>query len=71
VTTPVLNPFFQTLPGTLFSVTGATPVPNSAFASAGAELRFLNGWAIAARFDGEFADRAQTYAGTGTPRYVW
>jgi hypothetical protein len=53
VTTPVLNPFFQTLPGTLFSVTGATPVPNSAFASAGAELRFLNGWAIAARFDGE------------------
>ena len=71
VTTPILNPLFQTLPGTFFAVTGATPVPNSALASAGAELRFLNGWAIAARFDGEFADRAQTYAGTGTIRYVW
>jgi autotransporter-associated beta strand protein/YVTN family beta-propeller protein len=71
VTTPVLNPLFQTLPGTLFAVTGATPVPNSALAPAGAELRFLNGWALAARFDGEFADRAQTYAGTGTIRYVW
>ena len=70
-TTPILNPFFQTLPGTLFSVTGATPVPNSALASAGAELRFFNGWAIGARFDGEFAERAQTYAGTGTLRYVW
>jgi autotransporter-associated beta strand protein len=71
VTTPVLNPFFQTLPNTFFAVTGATPVPNAALASAGAELRFLNGWALAARFDGEFADRAQTYAGTGTIRYVW
>jgi autotransporter-associated beta strand protein len=71
VTTPILNPLFQTLPGTLFSVTGATPVPNSALTSAGAELRFLNGWAIAGRFDGEFANRAQTYAGTGTIRYVW
>ncbi|MGA8156839.1 MAG: autotransporter outer membrane beta-barrel domain-containing protein, partial [Rhodoplanes sp.] len=71
VTTPILNPLFQTLPGTLFAVTGATPVPNSALAYAGGELRFLKGWALAARFDGEFADRAQTYAGTGTLRYVW
>ena len=71
VTTPILNPLFQTLPGTFFAVTGATPVPNSALASAGGELRFLNGWALAARFDGEFADRAQTYAGTGTLRYTW
>ncbi|MGA8991225.1 MAG: autotransporter domain-containing protein, partial [Rhodoplanes sp.] len=71
VTTPILNPLFQTLPGTLFSVTGATPVPNSALTSAGAELRFLNGWSIGGRFDGEFADRAQTYAGTATLRYVW
>jgi len=30
--------------------------------SDGGELRFLNGWAIGGRFDGEFADRAQTYA---------
>jgi uncharacterized protein with beta-barrel porin domain len=71
VTNPSLMPVFQALPGASFIVNGATPVPNSALASAGAELRFLNGWAVAARFDGEFANRAQTYAGTGTLRYVW
>ena len=37
--------------------------------SAGAELRFANGWSLAAKFDGEFAGHAQTYAGTGTLRY--
>ena len=64
-------PPFRTLPAASFIVNGAPPVPNSALASAGAELRFLNGWAIGGRFDGEFADRAQTYAGAGTLRYVW
>ena len=37
--------------------------------SAGAELRFANGWSLTAKFDGEFAGHAQTYAGTGTLRY--
>ena len=40
-----------------------------ALASAGAELRFANGWSLAAKFDGEFGGHAQTYAGTGTLRY--
>ena len=71
VTNPTLTPVFQALPGASFIINGATPVPNSALLSAGGELRFLNGWAIGGRFDGEFADRAQTYAGTGTLRYVW
>ena len=71
VTNPSLMPVFQALPGANFIVNGATPVPNLALTSAGAELRFLNGWAIGGRFDGEFADRAQTYAGTATLRYVW
>ena len=57
-------------PGASFVVNGATPVTDSALVSAGSELRlldgWLNGWALAARFDGEFASRAQTYAGTGT-----
>jgi hypothetical protein len=39
------------------------------FSSAGAELGFANGWSLAAKFDGEFAGHAQTYAGTGTLRY--
>jgi hypothetical protein len=42
-----------------------------ALASAGAELRFANGWSLAAKFDGEFAGHAQNYAGTGTLRYSW
>ena len=75
VSDPTLMPVFQALPGASFIVNGATPVPNSALASAGGELRFLNGWlngwALGGRFDGEFAGRAQTYAGTGTLRYVW
>ena len=42
-----------------------------ALASAGAELRFAYGWSLAAKFDGEFAGHAQTYAGTRTLRYSW
>jgi outer membrane autotransporter protein len=71
VSDPTLTPVFQALPGASFIVNGATPVKDSALASAGAELRFLNGWSLGARFDGEFADRARTYAGTGTLRYTW
>jgi hypothetical protein len=40
-----------------------------ALAYAGAQLRFANGWSLAAKFDGEFGGHAQTYAGTGTLRY--
>ena len=40
-------------------------------ASAGAELRFANGVALIAKFDGEFASHSQTYAGTGTVRWTW
>jgi hypothetical protein len=46
-------------------------VKNSALASAGAELRLINGVSLLGKFDGEFANRAQTYAGTGTVRYTW
>ncbi|MFL9823426.1 autotransporter domain-containing protein [Rhodoplanes sp. SY1] len=72
VSDPTLAPVFQTLPGApSFVVNGAMPVKDSALTSAGAELRVLNGWSLGARFDGEFADRSQTYAGTGTLRYTW
>ena len=39
--------------------------------SVGAELRFANGIALLAKFDGDFASRSSTYAGTGTIRYTW
>jgi outer membrane autotransporter protein len=66
-----INAAFQTLPGASFTVNGAEAAPNAALLSAGAELRLINNWSVAAKFDGEFASGARTYAGTGTLRYVW
>ena len=71
VSDPMLAPVFQALPGASFIVNGATPAKNSALASAGTELRLANGIALLAKFDGEFASRSSTYAGTGTVRYTW
>jgi outer membrane autotransporter protein len=71
VSDPTLTPLFQALPGASFVVNGAAPAKNSALASAGGELRLASGVALLARFDGEFAAHASTYAGTGTLRYTW
>jgi autotransporter-associated beta strand protein/T5SS/PEP-CTERM-associated repeat protein len=71
VSDPVLAAAFQTLPGASFIVNGATPAKNSALASAGTELRLANGVTLLGKFDGEFASRSTTYAGTGTIRYSW
>src|SRR3984893_16246028 len=71
ISDPSLMPTFEALPGASFIVNGATPAKNSALTSGGAELRFINGVSLLAKFDGEFAAHSQTYAGTGTVRYVW
>ncbi len=71
VSDPTLAAAFQTLPGASFIVNGAAPAKNSALASAGAELRLANGVTLLGKFDGEFASRSSTYAGTGTLRYAW
>ena len=68
---PTLMPAFQSLPGASFIVNGTIPAPDSALASASAELRFANGISLLAKFDGEFASHSSTYAGTGTIRYTW
>jgi uncharacterized protein with beta-barrel porin domain len=39
--------------------------------SAGAELRVTPRLELTAKFDGEFAAGAQTYAGSGALRYSW
>jgi uncharacterized protein with beta-barrel porin domain len=62
---------FQALPGASFIVNGAAPPPNSALTTAAAELHVTPNWTATAKFDGEFAARSQTYAGTGTLRYTW
>ncbi|HMG79449.1 MAG TPA: autotransporter domain-containing protein [Xanthobacteraceae bacterium] len=71
VSNPALGAAFETLPGASFTVNGAAPPKNSALATAAAELHMTKNWSLAAKFDGEFARNAQTYAGTGTLRYAW
>jgi autotransporter-associated beta strand protein len=66
-----LTAVFQALPGASFIVNGAAPPKDSALASVEAELRLTAKWSLLARFDGEFAGGSQTYAGTGTLRYIW
>jgi outer membrane autotransporter protein len=71
VSNPTLAAAFQALPGANFIVNGATPAKDSALVSTGAELRLVNGVTLSGKFDGEFASRSSTYAGTGTIRYAW
>jgi outer membrane autotransporter protein len=71
ISDPSLTPLFQTLPGASFVVNGATPAKDSALVSAGTEYRLANGVTLLAKFDGAFASRSSTYAGTGTVRYSW
>jgi uncharacterized protein with beta-barrel porin domain len=59
-----LSAAFEALPG------AALP-GNSALTTASVELRFSPQWSFVAKFDGELASAAQTYAGTGTLRYRW
>ncbi|AXK79082.1 autotransporter domain-containing protein [Pseudolabrys taiwanensis] len=68
---PTINPFFQTLPGSNFTVNTTMGPSDLALLTAGAELRLANNWAIAAQFDGEFSSHSQTYAGTGVIKRVW
>lgn len=68
---PSITASFQALPGSSFTVTGAAPAKDLLLASAGAEIGFRNGFSLAARFDGEFAQHSQKYAGTGSLRYTW
>ena len=71
VSDPTLAATFETLPGASFTVNGAAPARDSALATAGAELRLLNGVSLLGKLDGEFASHASTYAGSGVIRYVW
>ena len=71
VSNPSLGAVFQSLPGGSFTVNGAPMPANSTLASAVAELFLASNWTLLAKFDGEFANGAQTYAGSGTLRYTW
>jgi len=68
---PAMQASFLALPGSNYTVNGVALPRDLVLASAGAEVRFANGIAIGAQFDGEFADRATRYGGTGRVRYSW
>jgi autotransporter-associated beta strand protein len=71
VSDPALRAAFQSLQGTSFTVFGA-PIPHdSALTTAGAQLHLTPQWTLLAKFDGEFGNGSQTYAGSGTLRYTW
>ena len=71
VSNPSLSAAFESLPGTNFTVNGAPMPQNSALTSVGAELYITPRWTFLAKFDGEFAQGSQTYAGSGTLRWRW
>jgi len=62
---------FQALPGASFVVNGARPDSDSALVSAGAEMKWLNGFSLAATFEGEFSGNVTSYAGKGVAKYSW
>ena len=66
-----ISAIFQTLPASAFTVNGAAQARDSALVSAGAEARWLNGFSVAATFEGEFSNVTESYAGKGIVRYQW
>jgi outer membrane autotransporter protein len=63
--------FFQTLPASNFVVNGAAQAQDGALVTASTEARWLNGFSVAASFEGEFSGVTESYAGKGTLRYHW
>ena len=71
VSDPTVNVGFLSLPGSGFTVTGVALPTDLLLATAGAEIRWFNGFSVGAQFDGEFADRTVKYGGIGRVRYSW
>jgi uncharacterized protein with beta-barrel porin domain len=62
---------FQTLPGASFVVNGAAQASDTALVTGSAEMKWLNGFSLAATFEGEFSSATRSYAGKGVVRYPW
>jgi hypothetical protein len=52
-------------------VNGAAQASDSALATAAAEMKWKNGWSIAATIEGVFSNVTTSYAGKGVVRYQW
>jgi autotransporter-associated beta strand protein len=66
-----VSALFQSLPGATFVVNGARGNPDGALVSAGAEMKWLSGFSLAATFEGEFSSNVTSYAGKGVAKYSW
>jgi uncharacterized protein with beta-barrel porin domain len=66
-----VNAAFQALPGSGFTVIGATPLRDSLLASVGGEIAFRNGFSVACLLDTELGAGSQTYIESVRVRYSW
>ena len=57
--------------GRIFVVNGAAQARHSALTTASAEVKWRNGFSVAATFEGEFSNVTRSYAGKGVVRYAW
>lgn len=62
---------FRTVPGSSFTVAGATPNRDSLLVSAGAEVRLRDGFYFAGSLNGRFAGNAHAYGGAIKLGYTW
>ena len=63
--------YFQSLPGSSFNINGVAAPKNLELVTMGAEFQLSKSAAFSTKFDGEFAPRFQSYAGTATLRLGW
>ena len=58
-------------PARASSSTARAQASDAALTTASAEMKWLNGWSVAATFEGEFSNVTRSYAGKGVVRYAW
>jgi uncharacterized protein with beta-barrel porin domain len=52
-------------------IDGAAQASDAALVTGSAEMNWLNGFSLAATFEGEFSSFTGSYAGKGVVRYAW
>ncbi|WP_294538151.1 autotransporter domain-containing protein [uncultured Rhodoblastus sp.] len=63
--------FFQSIASGNFTVYSARQVPNSALTTLGVQYYLGDGWALLAKFDGEYSGTSTIYSATGQLRKTW
>lgn len=69
--TPGADGAFSALPGSVFTVYGASSVKDTALISLGADLENRRGIGIDLHFDSAIAHNSQTYTGIAGLNFAW